>query len=293
MAVSHPEHPVLDRTQGDSRSRGAFPIERATAAGKRQVHAIPDLDLHSSALLDYRLASVQRNSALTRSCKEQDLPLPVIVGAVVLSGVVGTALTVRQLKRPAKIILLGEGMSGKTTLLNTWQGKWDEPVHRTHPAGEFIGRIRLDTGKKVLWIDKPLKFRNVKDFSGMDEILDASRDGVEAAQYILYLIKAPQLETDEENPGASEAYERLIADAARIKRYSTKIKKVILVITFTDKDSRYELLGHAAYLTRVRGQLSDLISLLSMRNKTKVVAGSLATRESADLLAGEVVQAML
>ncbi|AMW08991.1 hypothetical protein A4E84_05470 [Streptomyces qaidamensis] len=216
-----------------------------------------------------------------------------IVGAVVLSGVVGTALTVRQLKRPAKIILLGEGMSGKTTLLNTWQGKWDEPVHRTHPAGEFIGRIRLDTGKKVLWIDKPLKFRNVKDFSGMDEILDASRDGVEAAQYILYLIKAPQLETDEENPGASEAYERLIADAARIKRYSTKIKKVILVITFTDKDSRYELLGHAAYLTRVRGQLSDLISLLSMRNKTKVVAGSLATRESADLLAGEVVQAML
>jgi hypothetical protein len=217
----------------------------------------------------------------------------VIVGAVVLSGAIGTALTIRQLKRPAKIILLGEGMSGKTTLLNTWQGKWDEPVHRTHPAGEFIGRIRLDTGKKVLWIDKPLKFRNVKDFSGMDEILDASRDGVEAAQYILYLIKAPQLEADEENPGASEAYERLIADAARIKRYSTRIKKVILVITFTDKDSRYELLGHAAYLTRVRGQLSDLISLLSMRNKTKVVVGSLATRESADLLAGEVVQSML
>ncbi|MFF7870436.1 GTPase domain-containing protein [Streptomyces qaidamensis] len=221
------------------------------------------------------------------------MPLPVIVGAVVLSGAIGTALTIRQLKRPAKIILLGEGMSGKTTLLNTWQGKWDEPVHRTHPAGEFIGRIRLDTGKKVLWIDKPLKFRNVKDFSGMDEILDASRDGVEAAQYILYLIKAPQLEADEENPGASEAYERLIADAARIKRYSTRIKKVILVITFTDKDSRYELLGHAAYLTRVRGQLSDLISLLSMRNKTKVVVGSLATRESADLLAGEVVQSML
>ncbi|WP_157852687.1 hypothetical protein RFN58_05730 [Streptomyces iakyrus] len=221
------------------------------------------------------------------------MPLPVIVGAVVLSGAIGTALTVRQLKRPAKIILLGEGMSGKTTLLNTWQGKWDEPVHRTHPAGEFIGKIRLDTGKKVLWIDKPLTFRNVRDFSGMDEILDASRDGVEAAQYILYLIKAPQLEADEENPGASEAYERLIADAARIKRYSTKIKKVILVITFTDKDSRYELLGQAAYTTRVRGQLSDLISLLSMRNKTKVVAGSLATRESAELLAGEVIQAML
>ncbi|MFF7893204.1 Rab family GTPase [Streptomyces sp. NPDC007907] len=221
------------------------------------------------------------------------MPLPVIVGAVVLSGAIGTALTVRQLKRPAKIIVLGEGMSGKTTLLNTWQGKWDEPVHRTHPAGEFIGRIRLDTGKKVLWIDKPLKFRNVKDFSGMDEILDASRDGVEAAQYILYLIKAPQLEADEENPGASQEYERLIADAARIKRYSSKIKKVILVITFTDKDSRYDLLGHAAYLTRVRGQLSDLISLLSVRNKTKVVAGSLATRESAEILAGEVIQAML
>ncbi|GAA2257551.1 GTPase domain-containing protein [Streptomyces indiaensis] len=221
------------------------------------------------------------------------MPLPVIVGAVVLSGAIGTALTVRQLKRPAKIIVLGEGMSGKTTLLNTWQGKWDEPVHRTHPAGEFIGRIRLDTGKKVLWIDKPLKFRNVKDFSGMDEILDASRDGVEAAQYILYLIKASQLEADEENPGASQEYERLIADAARIKRYSSKIKKVILVITFTDKDSRYDLLGHAAYLTRVRGQLSDLISLLSVRNKTKVVAGSLATRESAEILAGEVIQAML
>ncbi|MEU6684083.1 hypothetical protein [Streptomyces sp. NPDC046832] len=221
------------------------------------------------------------------------MPLPVIVGAVVLSGAIGTALTVRQLKRPAKIIVLGEGMSGKTTLLNTWQGKWDEPVHRTHPAGEFIGRIRLDTGKKVLWIDKPLKFRNVKDFSGMDEILDASRDGVEAAQYILYLIKAPQLAADEENPGASEEYERLIADAARIKRYSSKIKKIILVITFTDKDSRYDLLGHAAYLTRVRGQLSDLISLLSVRNKTKVVAGSLATRESAEILAGEVIQAML
>ncbi|MFJ3621456.1 hypothetical protein C9J60_23560 [Streptomyces sp. A244] len=221
------------------------------------------------------------------------MPIPLIVGAVVLTGAIGTAVTVRQLKRPAKIILLGEGMSGKTTLLNTWQGKWDEPVHRTHPAGEFIGKVRLDTGKKVLWIDKPLTFRNVKDFSGMDEILDASRDGVEAAQYILYLIKAPQLEADEETPGESEAYERLIADAARIKRYSTKIKKVILVITFTDKDSRYDLLGPAAYLSHVRGQLSDLISLLSVRNKTKVVAGSLATRESAELLTGDVVQAML
>ncbi|MFD8231467.1 Rab family GTPase [Streptomyces sp. NPDC059696] len=221
------------------------------------------------------------------------MPLPVIVGAVVLSGAIGTAVTVRQLKRPAKIILLGEGMSGKTTLLNTWQGKWDEPVHRTHPAGEFIGKIRLETGKKVLWVDKPLTFRNVKDFSGMDEILDASREGVEAAPYILYLIKAPQLEADEDTPGASEAYERLIADAARIKRYSAKIKKVVLVITFTDKDSRYDLLGHAAYLSRVRGQLSDLISLLSARSKTKVVAGSLATPESAERLAGEVIQAML
>ncbi|WP_158708377.1 MULTISPECIES: GTPase domain-containing protein [unclassified Streptomyces] len=221
------------------------------------------------------------------------MPLPVIVGAVVLTGAIGTAVAVRRLKRPAKIILLGEGMSGKTTLLNTWQGKWGEPVHRTHPAGEFIGRIRLDTGKKVLWVDKPLKFRNVKDFSGMDEILDASRDGVEAAQYIIYLIKAPHLEADEEAPGASEAYERLAADVARIKRYSTKIKKVIFVITFADKDPRYDLLGSAAYLTRVRGQLSDLISLLSMREKTKVVVGSLATLESAELLASEVVQAML
>ncbi|MCX4979482.1 hypothetical protein [Streptomyces sp. NBC_00620] len=222
------------------------------------------------------------------------MPLILIVGAVVLAGgAIGTAITVHRLKRPAKIILLGEGMSGKTTLLNTWQGKWDEPVHRTHPAGEFIGKIRLDTGKKSRWIEKPLKFRNVKDFSGMDEILDASRNGVKAAQYILYLVKAPHLVADEEAPGSSVAYERLIADVARIKRYTTKVERVIFVVTFTDKDSRYDLLGPAAYLTRVRGQLSDLISMLNMREETRVVAGSLATLESAELLAGEVVQAML
>ncbi|MGW1542660.1 hypothetical protein ACWCPM_20900 [Streptomyces sp. NPDC002309] len=222
------------------------------------------------------------------------MPFPlIVVGAVLAGGAIGTAITVHRLKRPAKIILLGEGMSGKTTLLNTWQGKWDEPVHRTHPAGEFIGKIRLDTGKKILWIDKPLKFRNVKDFSGMDEILDASQDSVKAAHYILYLIKAPHLEADEETPGESEAYERMIADIARIKRYSDKVDRVIFVVTFTDKDSRYELLGPAAYLTHVRGQLSDLISMLNMRPETKVVAGSLAALEPAQLLAGEVVQAML
>ena len=222
------------------------------------------------------------------------MPLPLIIGAAVLAGgVIARAVTVHRLKRPAKIILLGEGMSGKTTLLNTWQGKWDEPVHRTHPAGELIGKIRLDTRKGTRWIDKPLKFRNVKDFSGMDEILDASQDGVKAAQYILYLIKAPHLESDEGAPGASVPYERLIADVARIKRYITKVERVIFVVTFTDKDSRYDLLGSAAYSTRVRGQLSDLISMLNMREETKVVAGSLATLESAELLASEVIQAML
>ncbi|MFD7413907.1 hypothetical protein [Kitasatospora purpeofusca] len=221
------------------------------------------------------------------------MPLPLIIGAVLAGGAIGTAVTVRRLRQPAKIILLGESRSGKTTLLNTWQGKWDEPVTRTHPAGEFIGKIRLDTGKKILWIDKPLTFRNVTDFSGLDEIMDASRDNVTAAQYILYLVKAPHLEADEAAPGESEAYERLVADVTRVKLYSNRIRRVIFVVTFTDKDSRYDLLGTAAYQARVRGQLSDLISQLDRREETRVVAGSLATLESAQLLAGEVVKAML
>ncbi|GAA4239640.1 hypothetical protein GCM10022254_60520 [Actinomadura meridiana] len=232
-----------------------------------------------------------RNLSFQR--EEPALPLPLIIGGVVLaSGAIGTAVTVRQLRRPAKIILLGASKSGKTTLLNTWQGKWDEPVTRTLPAGEFIGKIQLDTGKKILSVDKPITFRNVRDFSGMDEILENSKDGVKAASYILYLIKAPNLEADEDTLKESEFYERLIADASRIKRYGAKVKRVIFVVTFTDQDSRYDPQDPADFLSTVQKQLSEPINILEMET-TKVVAGSMLTLESAELLAADVIQAML
>jgi hypothetical protein len=222
------------------------------------------------------------------------LPLPVVGIVVALAaGAIGAAITVRQLKRPAKVILLGEGMSGKTTLLNTWQGKWDAPVHRTQPAGEFVGKFRLNTGKKILTFDKHMTFRNVMDYSGLDEALDVSRDKVKAAQYILYLVKATHLATDPDGFDETMAYERLVADVTRIQRYRDRAKRIIFVVTFADQDQRFYDLDPPTYLFRVRNQLSGLLGMFDADDRPGVVAGSMATQESAETLAGEVIKVMV
>lgn len=227
------------------------------------------------------------------------MPIPLVVAGVVLlgGGGAGSWLTIRKLRKPVKIVLLGESKSGKTTLLLTWQGKWTSQPTRTAPGGEFIGKIEVSTGKKQLWIEKKFVFRNLTDFSGWDEAMRASKKEVEAAKVVLYFLKATHLEEEENrhpDKGHGPGWERIMMDACRLEKKMGDIDKLIMVVTYTDEDSRHSRLSPPEYHAKVAGQLRDVINAAGITDDDKygVVVGSLKTAESSAILASDVVVEM-
>lgn len=221
--------------------------------------------------------------------------MPIVIIVFAAGGALGTWLLVRKLRKPVRIVLLGESQSGKTTLLLTWRGEWTPNPPRTMPLGDFVGKIEVKTGDKVLNIEKRFIFPKVTDFSGWDEGVKNAREEIKAARVILYLVTALRLREAENRPAGrlpSAAWQRIELDANRVSAYSEQADRIVLVVTYTDKDPRYEQLGPAAYLTHVEKQLSDFIERTRMNGRVKIVAGSLATEESAAVLAADVVQAM-
>lgn len=224
------------------------------------------------------------------------MPLPLIaLGVAALVSAVGTTVAVRQLRQPLKVMVIGQGLTGKTTLLNSWLGEWDgDPLRTKVPVK--IGKFQVPAKEKVLNIEKRFIFKKVKDISGQHESMREFLDNVKAATVIVYLVNAVDL-YNEENRSAGQPHAiewvRIMDDASRIKRHCGKAKRVVVGVTHTDLDPRFAALGPATYLARVTDQLAAALSKIDKPGQTSVVAGSMLTEASADAFAEEVVGKLL
>lgn len=224
------------------------------------------------------------------------MPIPVIVVAVVAgASAVGTILTVRRIRKPMKIMVVGQGLTGKTTLINSWLGEWQEDLFRTADR-VTVGTIKVDTGKKVLFVKKKFIFKKVLDISGQDESMRTFQNEIKAAKAIVYLIDAKHLRHEEIRPpdqGHADAWVRIIDDGSRLKRHCENAERVLLVVTHVDQDPRFHSWDLATYHAHVTEQLSGVISKIGNPSRTRVVVGSLKTEESAKLLSGKIVENLL
>ncbi|MFD5828586.1 hypothetical protein [Lentzea sp. NPDC060358] len=225
------------------------------------------------------------------------MPLPLIaVGVAALVSAVGAAgaATRRYFRQPLGVMVVGQSLTGKTTLLNHWRGEWEDDPLRTLRSVR-IAEFEVPTKDKVLGIERYLVFQNVKDVSGLDEAMRGFLDEVKAAAAVVYLVNAVHLHEEEarpaEQPHAAE-WVRVLDDAGRIKRHCEKAGKVVIGVTHTDLDPRFAALGPAAYLAAVTEQLAAVLSKTGA-GRTSVVAGSLLTRDSAAEFAEAVVETLL
>ncbi|WP_326943678.1 hypothetical protein OG439_27365 [Amycolatopsis sp. NBC_01307] len=224
------------------------------------------------------------------------MPLPLIaLGVAALVSAAGTAVAVRQLRQPLKVMVIGQGLTGKTTLLNSWLGEWEvDPLRTGLPVK--IAKFEVPAKEKVLNVEKKFIFKKVKDISGQDESMRGFLDDVKAATAIVYLVNAVDLYQEENRSnGRPHAVEwvRIMDDASRIKRHCGKAKRVVVGVTHTDLDLRFAALGPATYLARVTDQLAPAMAKIDKPGQIAVVAGSLRTEASAAVFAEQVVGKLL
>ncbi|USX52728.1 hypothetical protein [Lentzea sp. HUAS12] len=226
------------------------------------------------------------------------MPLPLIAlgaGVVALVSVVSAAVTLRQLRQPLDVMVIGQSRTGKTTLLNSWRGEWeDDPLRTARPVK--IGTFEVPTKDKVLSFEKKFVFHKVKDISGLDESMRGFLDDVKAATVVVYLVNAVHLHEEAtrkaERPHAAE-WVRVVDDAGRIRRHCEKAERVVVGVTHTDLDPRWAALGPAAYLAEVTEQLAAVLAKIGEAGRTSVVAGSMLTEAGAAEFAEGIVENLL
>src|SRR6185312_8280482 len=211
--------------------------------------------------------------------------------AVVGVSAAASWLAVRAARRPLRVMVLGHSGSGKTTLIRQWRGEW-APGSLPTPDPVKIANIELDTGRKVLTVEKKFILRKVVDFSGQDESLRTVRDEVAAATAVVYLMHAKRLCEEERRPrgrGHTADWVRLIDDAYRLNRYFPADERVVLAVTHTDLDPRVVELGAAGYQARITAQLAEVSSIIGNPARVKLVAGHLATEDGAAALSERII----
>ncbi len=224
------------------------------------------------------------------------MPIPVIVVAVAAgASAIGTILTVRRIRRPIKIMVVGQGFTGKTTLINYWLGEWEEdPLRTANPVK--VGTVKVDTGKKVLFVKKKFIFKKVLDIGGRDESMRFFQNEIKAAAAIVYLIDERHVYCEDIRPpeqGHADEWVRIIDDGSRLKRHCENAERVLLAVTHVDQDPRFDRWDPAIYQAHVTRQLSGVISKIGNASRTRVVVGSLKTEESAKVLSEEIVGNLL
>jgi hypothetical protein len=224
------------------------------------------------------------------------MPLPLIAfGVAALVSAVGTTVAVRRLRQPLNVMVIGQGLTGKTTLLNSWRGEWEgDPLRTGTPVK--ISKFQVPAKEKVLNVEKKFVFKKVKDVSGQDESMRGFVDDVRTATVIVYLVNAVDLYYEEIRPADrphAQEWVRILDDAGRIKRHCGKAKRVVVGVSHTDQDRRFAELGAASYLARVTDQLAGALSKIDKPGQVLVVAGSMRTEASAAEFAEEIVGKLL
>ena len=223
------------------------------------------------------------------------MPLPLLIPlAVAGATAVGSYLAVRQVRQPLRVMILGHSGSGKTTLIRHWRGQWAPGADPTHDP-EKISTIVLNTGRKVLNVEKKFILRKVTDFSGKDEALHTVRDEVGAATAVVYLVDATHLFLQENRTsayGQTDAWVRILFDGNRLHRHLSDTDRVVVAVTHTAQDPRVRRLG-AGYQGRIAEQLAPMTESIGNPNRIRLVAGSLGSADAAAELSDRIIAGLL
>jgi hypothetical protein len=221
--------------------------------------------------------------------------MPVFIPVLVYAGVITAgAILKRQLRKPLRLVILGQRATGKSLLINSWQGEWVTPPATNTPVK--ITPIRIQTGEKVLNIEKKFVFRTFHDISGNDEPITTNGDELDRAQAVLYLVKATTLFDEERrraDRGQGDDWVRVQLDAARLAGRATAARRVVVVVTHTDLDPRSYGVPWEQYRDHVAKQLAHVCAAIGPPDRTRVVAGSLVAPERAATLTNDIIGSLL
>ena len=224
------------------------------------------------------------------------MPIPLVFAAVAAGvGAAGTYLTVREVRKPMAVMVVGQGLTGKTTLIKYWQGEWVSDPLRT-PVPEKIATIKINTGRKFVFVEKKFLFKKMVDISGQDEQMANFRSNIQAATVVVYLINAMHLLAEENRPAHfphDDEWVRLMYDASRLNRHCGRARRIVLAVTHTDLDPRLGYLGESTYHARISGQLATMREKIGDSDRVRIVAGSLASATSALAFSEQIISSLL
>lgn len=222
--------------------------------------------------------------------------MPVFIPVLIFAGVsaASAAIVRRQLRKPLRLVVLGQRTTGKSLLINSWRGEWATPRATNTPVK--ITPIRIATGEKVLNVEKKFIFKTFHDISGRDEPITTNGDELDRAEAVLYLIKATTLLDEERRPADHSQHDewvRVQFDVARLAERATAARRVVIVVTHTDLDPRSDALPWEQYYDHVAKQLANVCAAIGPPEKTRVVAGSLVDPKLADTLTNDIIGSLL
>jgi GTPase SAR1 family protein len=190
-------------------------------------------------------------------------------------------------RRLYSLVVLGPEAVGKSTLLNSWRGTWEEgqkyqPTQAMRPIG--TARLKAD-GQRLMLPD-------LRDVSGRKTSYTVWEAQAQQAQIIIYLVNAEHLYNYERVGKFLEEWVRIKDDAGQIGRWLEKgnADRCIVAVTHRDKDSRFGELGEQPYLDLIEDQLEPVVNKLGGEGKVKIVTGSLDTRANAERLTDRIVE---
>ncbi len=212
------------------------------------------------------------------------IAVPVAVAAI-------SAYRLWKLRRKSyRLAVLGARYSGKTTLINSWRGKWiaDEYDPGRTQAPQRYEKTKLTTeGFR-------LKFINLEDISGAINAWPVWEDRTKESRYVLYLVDARALSGYLDN-AEGRNWQRLEDDVGQIAAWMNEgqAELCIMVVTHTDQDDRLEKLGQEEYEESVTDQLDPLMLKLGGPRKVRTVIGSLKTLHAAENVTSRIMNQII
>jgi GTPase SAR1 family protein len=214
-----------------------------------------------------------------------------MAGLIAFGAVAISAYALWKLRRRRyRIAVLGARHSGKTTLINSWHGKWiaDEYDPGRTNAPEIYKKTKLTTeGLR-------LTFYYLADVSGETNAWPQWEDRTRESRYVLYLLDARALagyldHIEQRN------WQRLESDVGRIADWMGEgnAELCLLVVTHTDQDSRFQKLGQEEYRESVVAQIDPLLLKLGGPRKVRVVVGSLKTLPAAENVTSQIMREII
>lgn len=214
-------------------------------------------------------------------------PLVVIgVGGVAVSWYLARRIR----RRKYRIAVLGARYAGKTTLINSWRGKWiaDQADPGRTQAPQIYAKTKLTTeGLR-------LTFTNLADVAGAIDAWPVWEDRIKESRYVLYLVDARAL-AGSLKLLKGRNWHRLEDDAGLVGGWleANRIELCLVVVTHTDQDARLGKLGEDEYRELVMAQLDPLILKLGGPSKVRAVVGSLKRLQDAQDVTAQVMREII